>query len=82
MYRDLFLFRALASVLNGYSVQNLGCNGELIVDEFGQKLLEELDYVLVSLSISSLVVCGLKVPFLDNYSPAEGYGPTVPMPLN
>jgi hypothetical protein len=26
----------------------LGCNAELIVDEFGEKLLEELDYTLVS----------------------------------
>lgn len=47
IYRDLFLFRLLASFLNGYSLEKLGCNAELIVDEFGQKLLEELDYVLV-----------------------------------
>ncbi|KAL2649341.1 hypothetical protein R1flu_017469 [Riccia fluitans] len=46
IYRDLYLFRLLASFLNGYSLANLGCNAELIVDEFGQKLLEELDYVL------------------------------------
>lgn len=25
--------------------QRLGCNAELIVDEFGEKLMEELDYV-------------------------------------
>ncbi|CAM6086368.1 unnamed protein product [Calypogeia fissa] len=51
IYRDLFLFRSLASLLNGYSLQKLGCNGELIVDEFGQKLLEELDYVLEARNI-------------------------------
>lgn len=48
IYRDLFLFRTLASFLNGISLQKLGCNAELIVDEFGEKLLEELDYTLVS----------------------------------
>ena len=26
-------------------LQRLGCNAELIVDEFGEKLMEELDYV-------------------------------------
>lgn len=50
IYRDLFLFRTLASFLNGISLQKLGCNAELIVDEFGEKLLEELDYTLVWLS--------------------------------
>jgi len=49
IYRDLFLFRTLASFLNGISIQKLGCNAELIVDEFGEKLLEELDYTLVTL---------------------------------
>ncbi|GFH10992.1 putative aarF domain-containing protein kinase [Haematococcus lacustris] len=39
--RDLFIFRTLAS----FARQRLGCKPELIVDEFGQKLLEELDYV-------------------------------------
>lgn len=48
IYRDLFLFRTLASFLNGFSIQKLGCNAELIVDEFGEKLLEELDYTLVT----------------------------------
>lgn len=50
IYRDLFLFRTLASFLNGISIQKLGCNAELIVDEFSEKLLEELDYNLVSYS--------------------------------
>jgi len=52
IYRDLFLFRTLASFLNGISLQKLGCNAELIVDEFGEKLLEELDYTLVSFFIA------------------------------
>lgn len=51
IYRDLFLFRNLASLLNGISVQKLGCNSELIVDEFGEKLLEELDYTLEARNI-------------------------------
>ncbi|KAJ7563674.1 hypothetical protein O6H91_03G120400 [Diphasiastrum complanatum] len=46
IFRDLFLFRTLASFLNGISMKKLGCNAELIVDEFGEKLLEELDYTL------------------------------------
>lgn len=51
IYRDLFLFRNLASLLNPYSVAKLGCNAELIVDEFGEKLLEELDYTLEARNI-------------------------------
>jgi len=42
--RDLFIFRELAGFFNWYSVSRLGCNAQLIVDEFGEKLLEELDY--------------------------------------
>jgi len=45
IYRDLILFRWFAQFLNAYSVKRLGTNAQLIVDEFGQKLLEELDYV-------------------------------------
>jgi predicted unusual protein kinase regulating ubiquinone biosynthesis (AarF/ABC1/UbiB family) len=43
--RDLFIFRAIAGLLNPWSLKRLGCNAELIVDEFGEKLLEELDYI-------------------------------------
>ena len=45
IFRDLFIFRAIAGLLNPWSLKRLGCNAELIVDEFGEKLLEELDYV-------------------------------------
>jgi len=43
IYRDLVLFRALAAFVNQVSMRRLGCNAQLIVDEFGEKLLEELD---------------------------------------
>jgi len=42
--RDLFIFRRIAGSINSLARQRLGCNAELIVDEFGEKLLEELDY--------------------------------------
>jgi hypothetical protein len=42
--RDLYVFRKLAGLFNVVSRQRLGCDAELIVDEFGEKLLEELDY--------------------------------------
>ncbi|KAI5074107.1 hypothetical protein GOP47_0010068 [Adiantum capillus-veneris] len=58
IYRDLFLFRTLASFLNGISLKKLGCNAELIVDEFGEKLLEELDYTLEARNIKD---------FLENF---------------
>ncbi|MCO5609155.1 hypothetical protein L7F22_063377 [Adiantum nelumboides] len=58
IYRDLFLFRTLASFLNGISLKKLGCNAELIVDEFGEKLLEELDYTLEARNIRD---------FLENF---------------
>ncbi|KAF4368634.1 protein ACTIVITY OF BC1 COMPLEX KINASE 1, chloroplastic [Cannabis sativa] len=68
IYRDLFLFRTLASFLNGFSLQKLGCNAELIVDEFGEKLLEELDYTLEARNIED---------FLENFK----NDPTVKIPL-
>ncbi|CAN1341426.1 Protein ACTIVITY OF BC1 COMPLEX KINASE 1, chloroplastic [Linum perenne] len=68
IYRDLFLFRTLASFLNRISLQKLGCNAELIVDEFGEKLLEELDYTLEARNIED---------FLENF---EG-DPTVKIPM-
>lgn len=49
--RDLFVFRYLAAFFNVVSRQRLGCNAELIVDEFGEKLLEELDYTQESRNI-------------------------------
>lgn len=42
--RDLFIFRALAWCLDSLAQRRLGCAAELVVDEFGEKLLEELDY--------------------------------------
>ncbi|KAK9804231.1 hypothetical protein WJX72_002551 [[Myrmecia] bisecta] len=45
IFRDLFLFRTLAKFVNNVSLQRLGCNAQLIVDEFGEKLLEECDYL-------------------------------------
>ncbi|RDY08407.1 Protein ACTIVITY OF BC1 COMPLEX KINASE 1, chloroplastic, partial [Mucuna pruriens] len=68
IYRDLFLFRTLASFLNGISIQKLGCNAELIVDEFGEKLLEELDYTLEARNLED---------FLENFK----NDPTVKIPL-
>lgn len=44
IFRDLFVFRCLASLFNGLAVRRLGCDASLVVDEFGEKLLEELDY--------------------------------------
>jgi len=35
----------LALLFDKISQERLGCNAQLIVDEFGEKLLEELDYV-------------------------------------
>ncbi|PAN42255.2 hypothetical protein PAHAL_8G120300 [Panicum hallii] len=67
IYRDLFLFRTLASFLNGISLQKLGCNAELIVDEFSEKLLEELDYTLEATNIED---------FLENFKD----DPTVKIP--
>nr|XP_034606697.1 protein ACTIVITY OF BC1 COMPLEX KINASE 1, chloroplastic-like [Setaria viridis] len=54
-YRDLFLFRTLASFLNGICLQKLGCNAEFIVDEFGEKLLQELDYTLEATNIEDFL---------------------------
>uniref|UniRef100_A0A7R9YW22 Protein kinase domain-containing protein n=1 Tax=Chlamydomonas euryale TaxID=1486919 RepID=A0A7R9YW22_9CHLO len=49
--RDLYVFRALASFFNPWTRKALGCNAELIVDEFGEKILEELDYTLEARNI-------------------------------
>ena len=44
IFRDLYIFRQLARFVTPFAMKKLGCNAELIVDEFGEKLLEELDY--------------------------------------
>ena len=44
IFRDLYIFRQLARFVTPFAMRKLGCNAELIVDEFGEKLLEELDY--------------------------------------
>ena len=36
IYRDLFIFRWIGSFLSPLSKRHLGCNAELIVDEFGE----------------------------------------------
>ena len=46
IYRDLWLLRVLAFAVNAVAVQRLGCDAVTIIDEFGEKLLEELDYKL------------------------------------
>lgn len=53
--------------MNGISLEKLGCNAELIVDEFGEKLLEELDYTLEARNIED---------FLENFKD----DPTVKIP--
>ena len=42
--QDLFIFRSIARLANSFARRRLGTNAELIVDEFAEKLLEELDY--------------------------------------
>ncbi|GLI61835.1 hypothetical protein VaNZ11_004341 [Volvox africanus] len=42
--RDLYIFRLVGGLFNTLSRRRLGCDARLIVDEFGEKLLEELDY--------------------------------------
>jgi serine/threonine protein kinase len=49
--RDLFIFRFIANVINPIAKRRLGCNAALIVDEFGEKLMEELDYSLEAQNI-------------------------------
>lgn len=46
VYRDLWLLRSLSYLLNPLSLRRLGCSATLVIDEFGEKLLEELDYRL------------------------------------
>lgn len=43
--RDIVLFRFIAGFFSEYSQRNLGCDATLIVDEFAEKVLEELDYL-------------------------------------
>ena len=39
------------------SKKKLGCNAQLIVDEFGEKLLEELDYLQEARNIQVMLQC-------------------------
>eukprot|EP00899_Mesostigma_viride_P010722 jgi/Mesvir1/19651/Mv09933-RA.3 len=69
--RDLFLFRVLAQFFNTISLQRLGCNAELIVDEFGEKLLEELDYTMEARNIAD---------FLNNFKDDPKVKIPIPFP--
>ena len=52
--QDLYLLRFVAErSLNEYARSNLGCEATLLVDEFAEKLLEELDYVQVRLLLTA-----------------------------
>ena len=42
--RDLLVFRTVGRLINPISRARLGCSTDLVVDEFGEKILEELDY--------------------------------------
>mmetsp|Transcript_18681 Transcript_18681/g.56469 ORF Transcript_18681/g.56469 Transcript_18681/m.56469 type:complete len:672 (-) Transcript_18681:1930-3945(-) len=67
IFRDLFIFRQLARFVTPFAMRKLGCNAELIVDEFGEKLLEELDYAQEARNIDD---------FLENFKS----DPTVKIP--
>lgn len=56
IFRDLYIFRQLARFVTPFAMRKLGCNAELIVDEFGEKLLEELDYAQEARNIDVSVV--------------------------
>jgi predicted unusual protein kinase regulating ubiquinone biosynthesis (AarF/ABC1/UbiB family) len=58
IFRDLYIFRQLARFVTPFAMKKLGCNAELIVDEFGEKLLEELDYAQEARNIQD---------FLENF---------------
>jgi predicted unusual protein kinase regulating ubiquinone biosynthesis (AarF/ABC1/UbiB family) len=46
VFRDLWLLRQLSFLVNALAVRRLGCDATLVIDEFAEKLLEELDYKL------------------------------------
>jgi len=49
---DLILLRWVAvTFLDGYMRRNLGCPASLLVDEFGEKILEELDFAQEALNL-------------------------------
>ena len=52
-----------ARFVTPFAMRKLGCNAELIVDEFGGKLLEELDYAQEARNID--------VRFLDQSIPSS-----------
>ena len=41
---DMYIFRRLSELLNGWARRHLGCNMTLVVDEFAAKLWEEANY--------------------------------------
>ena len=56
--------RLIAGFINPLSQRQLGCNAELVVDEFGVKLLEELDYVQEARNVEVGVDPPVSLPFL------------------
>lgn len=60
IFRDLYIFRQLARFVTPFAMRKLGCNAELIVDEFGEKLLEELDYAQEARNIAVSAACDVQ----------------------
>lgn len=56
IYRDLWLLRTASYAINTLAIRRLGCNATLIIDEFGEKLLEELDYKLEARNLQDFYV--------------------------
>jgi hypothetical protein len=60
----MYVRHVQARFVTPFSMQKLGCNAELIVDEFGEKLLEELDYAQEARNIEARRdLCGKKSGF-------------------
>lgn len=51
IYRDLWLVRSLSFIVNAAARKRLGCSATVIVDEFGEKILQELDYNLEAMNL-------------------------------
>ena len=74
IFRDLYIFRQLARFVTPFAMKKLGCNAELIVDEFGEKLLEELDYAQearnIQVSCCRVILTSVTGPLLRTVWPA------------
>ena len=64
--RDLYIIRLIAKTVDKAALERVGVDAVTLIDEFSENLLEETDYVQVSLHTGSNADCDGALEYLTN----------------